>query len=109
MSSPKSAVGAAGQTLLHAGLDHLCLGSPAPEELARFYERALGLSLTSSDGGWWGEGTQRRLHFVAGAKNSLGYAAYRVASAESLDALRRRLFEAGATILPSPSPRYSTS
>jgi catechol 2,3-dioxygenase-like lactoylglutathione lyase family enzyme len=106
MSSPKPAVGAAGQSPLQASLDHLCLGSPAPEELARFYARALGLSLTSTDGGWWGEGPQRRLHFVVGAKKSLGYAAYRVASAESLDALRQRLFEAGATILPSPSPRF---
>lgn len=106
MSSPKPAVGAAGQIPLKASLDHLCLGSPVPEELARFYVRALDLTLTSAAGGWWGETGQRRLHFVAGAKNSLGYAAYRVASAESLDALRRRLFDAGATILPSPSPRF---
>jgi len=106
MNSPKSAVGEIGQVSLEASLDHICLGSPAPEQLARFYARALGLSLTSAPCGWWGEGGQRRLHFVAGAAKSLGYAAYRVASVEVLDALRRRLVEADVATLPSPSPRF---
>lgn len=92
---------------LGATLDHIALGSPNPEALGGFYARALGLRVTPARDGVWGEGPDRRLHFVQGAAKSLAYAAYRVDSMDELAALRARLKDAGWAVEASPSPRFA--
>jgi catechol 2,3-dioxygenase-like lactoylglutathione lyase family enzyme len=95
-----------GSRVLSATLDHIALGSEDPERLSSFYSRAMGLSVRPCAGGWWGEGLERRLHFIHGTNRSLGYAAYQVADAGELDRLRGRLADANWPLEPSPSPRF---
>jgi catechol 2,3-dioxygenase-like lactoylglutathione lyase family enzyme len=91
---------------LSATLDHIALGSPDPEALGAFYGRALGLTLERRGEGWWGEGPERRLHFLPGEAKTLAYAAYRVDDRNELENLRARLDAAQWPTAPSPSPRF---
>lgn len=79
---------------LAASLHHLGLGSPDPQALAAFHERALGLTLRHTKRGVLGEGPGRRTYFVPGEAKSMSFAAYSVDSPDDLVALKARLTRA---------------
>lgn len=81
---------------LTATLHHLALGSPDPDALARYHERAMGLSLRSTPEGVLGEAAGRRTYFVDGKANSLAFAGFAVDRVEELDKLTARLLASGA-------------
>lgn len=94
-------------TLFAATLHELALCSPEPLAAAAFYERALGMSFVDDGDGLHGSAPGRRLRLVPGAKGALHYAAYAVADAAQVDALRARLVAAGVTVGEAPIPGFA--
>lgn len=92
--------------VLRAALHHLALGSPAPQTLAAFYERSMGLILERMDDGWLGRAQDRRLLFQPGTPKSLNFAAFAVADGAELDLLRSRLLAQGDRIEQSPTTLF---
>lgn len=80
---------------LEARLHHIALGSPDCAALAQFHARVMGLTLSPTSDGFYGHAPGRRIYFVAGAPQKLAFAAFAVADAEQLAALRGRLLRTG--------------
>lgn len=81
---------------LRASFHELGLRSPDPARLADFYERALGYRFVADADGLSGRALDRRIAIRPGAAKTLAHAVYAVADAGELDALDRRLRDAGA-------------
>ena len=80
---------------LTATLHHLVLGTPDPEAMARFYDRALGYKAERIDGLLVARAADRRLAFVEGEPKTLRCAGFAVPNIGELDRLRRRISDAG--------------
>ena len=92
---------------LELTLDHVLVQSDAPDALAAFYARALDMVPERLDERrWMCAAPGRRVLFGPGPTKQLGFAAFGCRSRPDLEALRRRIDEAGAKILPSPSPLF---
>ena len=88
-------------------LHHIQLQSRDPARLARFYAEALDMTARALGGGAWiCEGPLRRTLFTPGEDRALGYGAFGVRDAGSLDAMRENAERAGVQLLPSPSPLF---
>ena len=91
-----------------ADLDHLRINSPAPEVLAGFYERALGMSVSPlGRDTYLAEGHQRCLVIGRGAARGHPWSAFALADDAQLERYRRFVVERGGTPLPSPTPLFA--
>jgi catechol 2,3-dioxygenase len=81
-------------TPLHAHLFYLQLGSPAPERLARFYEKIFGWVAYSSAAGWICRGPAHYLAFSNGSAGALLSAGYAAKNPEVLPGLAARAADA---------------
>jgi catechol 2,3-dioxygenase-like lactoylglutathione lyase family enzyme len=96
-------------TAVRAGayLHHVALQSPDPENLCRFYSRAMDMTLLPSSSGLFKcEGPRRRFIAVTGMARQLAYAGLACRDPEGLQELRARAQEEGLAIEPSPSPYF---
>ena len=84
-------------------LDHICIGSSRPEQLAGFYSRVMQLELSEIADAIVARGPARRIIFKLGADRTLGFAAYALQSDKDLEELKVRLTKAGTELRPSPS------
>jgi catechol 2,3-dioxygenase len=74
-----------------AYLHHIQLCSPAPEQLAEWYARAMDMKMeTLSDDLWMTSGPARQVLFSRGDAKKLAHAGFAVRDAESLRGLRER-------------------
>lgn len=88
-----------------ADLDHFRLDSPAPDALADFYARAMGMTVTRlSDDLLLAAGPQRRLLIGRGEARGHPFNAFALADAAQLGRYRAFLEERGARLLHSPTP-----
>ena len=87
-------------------LHHLQILSPDAGALAGFYQRGLGMSVVEQEGQWLCRGPQRGLIVAPGAKGVLGFAAYAVSDAASLEGLTIRLRAAGVETVPFATPWF---
>jgi len=91
-----------------ADLDHIRIDSPAPEALADFYARALGMSVSPlGDDVYLAEGAQRRLVIGRGAARGHPWSAFALADDAQLEQYRRFVVERGGTPLPPPTPLFA--
>lgn len=93
---------------MFARLDHIQLLSPAPEQLAYFYQDVLGMGAEQiASDVWLCQGPQRRL--LIGRKRSriLGFGAFRCTDSDDLATLRARLLAHGVSLASSPSPLFA--
>jgi catechol 2,3-dioxygenase len=91
-----------------AALHHLQLLSPEPEAVARFYGRAYGMAVESSESGWTCTAAGRRLLISPGAANRLGYAGFAFPGAAALDAYRQQI-AARVAVGPNRSPWFDAT
>lgn len=92
---------------LRATLCEVSLATPSPQILTDFYRQALGYRFAEDGHGRIGTARDRRLRVVQGAAKGFDYAAYAVASADDLQALRDRTTGAGALLSESPWPGFA--
>jgi catechol 2,3-dioxygenase-like lactoylglutathione lyase family enzyme len=90
---------------LGATLDHACLQSAEPEDLAAFLETAYAMKRRAVGGAWHCEAPQRALLVRNGKPNSVAFFAYAFTSREALEAHRRRV----GSVAPNPSPLFDDS
>ena len=77
-------------------LHHIHLHSPAPQQLAEWYGKAMEMKVELlSDGLWLATGPARQLLFSMGDAKKLAHAGFAVRDAESLQLLRKRAEEMG--------------
>jgi catechol 2,3-dioxygenase len=94
---------------LGAILDHVCLRSQAPEQLAGFLELAYGMKRREVADGWQCTGPDRTLLVQAGPPNTVAYFAYAFDSPDRLRRHRESLAAKGIVPRPSPSPHFDES
>lgn len=80
---------------LTATLHHLVLGTPDPQGMASFYNRALGYQARQVGGMLFARAPDRHLGFVEGPAKSLQSAGFALPDAEELDRLRARIAKGG--------------
>lgn len=88
---------------INAHLDHLALGSPDPEALAKFYAKALRNEAKLTDAGWMVTGPERKLLIREGTAKELKHFAYGMTES-SLASLRAKLENQGIKIEPTTNP-----
>ena len=93
---------------LGARLDHLCIQSPEPERLARFFERGFGMQTNRLGIRWHCQAPERRVLIEAGPANKTAYFAYAFATSALLIAFRASLAKRGVALQASPSPFFDT-
>lgn len=93
---------------LGARLDHLCIQSPEPERLARFFERGFGMHANPLGTRWHCQAPERRVLIEAGSANRTAYFAYAFSTSALLIAFRASLAKRGIAIQASPSPFFDT-
>ena len=94
--------------MLNVKLHHLSFCTDQRDQMVAFYRDQMGMT----DIGKIGEGIILRargrvMHFVAGKRNHLNYAAYSTSDQAALMDLRQIHEAAGLVLLPSPSPVFS--
>jgi len=91
-----------------ADLDHLRLDSPAPQALAEFYARALGMSVSPLGGdAFLVEGPRRRLVIGRGEARGHPWSAFALKDDAQLERYRRFVIARGGTPLASPTPLFA--
>jgi catechol-2,3-dioxygenase len=81
-----------------AYLHHLHFGSPDPSELARFYARAMDMSVEqSADGSWMLRGPARHVQISIGSPKTLIGAGFAVRDEDSLEGLKLYALKNGLT------------
>lgn len=91
-----------------ADLDHVQIDTPDPLALARFYEKALGMTAAPlPDGRVLLQGPQRRLVIGKGELRTQPYYAFALGSAEQLAAYRRHLDGRGIAMAPAMTPLFA--
>ena len=91
-----------------ADLDHLRIDSPAPQALAEFYARALGMSVSPlGDDAYLAEGRQRRLVIGRGEARGHPWSAFALEDDAQLERYRRFVIARGGAPLPSPTPLFA--
>ncbi len=91
-----------------ARLDHIQLCSDAPERLADFYQRTMGMMADRVDRDLWlCAAPERRVLITRGRSGTLGFGAYRFESADGFAAMRARLERSGVALGPSRSPLFA--
>ncbi len=93
---------------LGARLDHICIQSPEPERLARFFERGFGMQTNRLGIRWHCQAPERRVLIEAGPANKTAYFAYAFATSALLIAFRASLAKRGVALQASPSPFFDT-
>lgn len=94
---------------LGARLDHLCIQSPEPERLARFFERGFGMQAHPLGTRWQCTGPDRHVLIETGSVNKTAFFAYGFSTAARLIAFRTVLSKRGVALQASPSPSFDTS
>ncbi len=94
---------------LGAYLDHLQILSPNPRELAEFYGRCFGMTVTPLHDQWLCQGPRRSLLIASGASGTLGFAAFAVSDANTLTALTQRLKAGKVAFQRSTTPLFEGS
>ena len=88
-----------------AQLDHIQIESDNPERLARFYHGTMGMVADRVDRETWlCAAPERRVLIAPGRPRTLGFGAYRCASADALAMLRARLERRGVAVAAARSP-----
>lgn len=88
-----------------ARLHHIRINSPEPDRLATFYGEALGYEVTDLGGNLFRlSGPDRRLLIGPGGKQTLGFAAFDLATADRLAHYQAHLTARGLSLESSPSP-----
>jgi len=91
-----------------ARLDHIQLMSEAPDTLAAFYQKVMGMQTHRVNQDLWlCQGPERSLLIGHGRSKTLKFGAYRCEKENDLMALRARLEERGVPLLCSPSPLFT--
>src|SRR5437867_7092689 len=94
---------------LGATLDHLCIRSPSPERLARFYERGYGMTAAPASNGWRCRAPGREVLISEGRPNSVDYFAYAFDDEDALNRYRTQLLRRSVAPGVNPSPRFGDS
>ncbi len=94
---------------LGARLDHLCIQSPDPERLARFFERGFCMRASTLGKRWQCVAPERHVLLEAGPANKTAFFAYGFATAEALATHRAALTKRGVALQGNPSPLFSAS
>jgi catechol 2,3-dioxygenase len=94
---------------LGARLDHLCLQSPDPERLARFFERGFGMAASQTGARWQCKAPERHVLIEAGAPNKTAFFAYSFASGEDLGTFKVSLAKRGVKAIANPSPLFDAN
>ncbi len=93
-----------------ATLHHFQFNSENPQALVEFYEQGLGLSVREAGHDLWlVEGAERRFFIGRGRNETVAYSAFAMDDPIRLEALQRRLSDAGVTIEASPSPLFGNA
>src|SRR5262245_34835077 len=91
---------------LWGSLHMLHLGSEEPARLAGFYGGAMGMKVSARGTALACRGPGRRMFISPGANKELKAAGYRVADGDQLDALARRLADAGVAAQRIDAPFF---
>ena len=92
---------------IQARLDHVCMRSPDPERLAKFFELGYGMTMVRRPGAPIEcRATERRILIQEGRPNLLAYFAYAFASDAALGEYRKQLGGRGVRLNPNPSPLF---
>lgn len=94
---------------LGARLDHLCLRSPDPERLARFFERGFGMAASPIGARWQCQAPERHVLIELGAANKTAFFAYAFATTARLDAFKASLSRHSVAIQPNPTPLFDAN
>ncbi|MSQ70634.1 MAG: glyoxalase [Betaproteobacteria bacterium] len=90
-----------------AHLDHLCIESEAPANLAAFAREALSMDVRQIEGErWLCIGQNRPMLVTPGRKHAIGFVAFSFADAASLAAYRQRLERGGTILEANPSSLF---
>lgn len=92
--------------LIGARLDHICLSSPAPDNLASFYGSALDMTVEARADCHLAFGKGRKLLFTQGAAKGAPFSAYALGDESALAHYRETLIDRGVNIEPSPSQLF---
>jgi catechol 2,3-dioxygenase len=88
-------------------LHHLHFGSPAPEQLSKWYATAMDMQVESLSGDLWlTTGPARLVLFSKGEAKKLSHAGFAVRDAESLQGLRERAEQRGLTPRSVETPLF---
>ena len=96
-------------TTFRGYLHHLELGSPDPERLARWYEKAFEMQVTKTGSSWLCRGPERTLLVSPGQAMTLVSAGYALLNLATLEGLRARLSAAGVMTIPAPTDIFGTT
>ncbi len=94
---------------LGARLDHLCLQSPDPERLARFFEHGFSMRVTQLGDRWQCQAPARQVLIETGGANKTAFFAYSFASSATLSAFKASLAKRGVTTIANPSPLFDAT
>ena len=94
---------------LGARLDHLCLQSPDPERLARFFEHGFSMRATRLGDRWQCQAPARQVLIETGGANKTAFFAYSFASSATLSAFKASLAKRGVTTIANPSPLFDAT
>ena len=75
---------------LQASLHKICLGSPEPLAMARFYGATYGMAFDAVEGGYLCQAKGRQVQIVAGAANQLDHAQFSLQSPAAWSAFKQR-------------------
>ena len=90
-----------------AHLHHIEIESENPENLAKFYSKAMDMEFAKlSNDNWNCFGSERRVLITRGKNKTLSYAAFACRDKEGIGALRTRVELQGLEVFASPSPHF---
>ncbi|MSQ19430.1 MAG: hypothetical protein EXR39_07685 [Betaproteobacteria bacterium] len=94
---------------LGARLDHLCLQSPDPERLARFFERGFSMPASRLGERWQCQAPARHVLIEAGLANKTAFFAYSFASSAALSTFKASLVRRDVAMIANPSPFFDAA
>ena len=90
-----------------AQVDHIRIDAEDPAPVVAFYSKAMGMAVSAMpDGTTLLQASERRVLIGKGARRTQPFTAFRLQSAQQLEALRARLKGRGLPMLANPSPVF---